>query len=227
MRRFPNPLAFVLAAILCTVPASQLTGCAGRVVEENNPQSLYEDAEAEIKADRYQIASERLRMIRARFPHSKFGALAQLRLADVYFMQESFGEAAVAYETFRDLHPKHEKIQYALFRIGESYQGDVPSTTARDMGSAVRAVDSYEDYLRRFPAGEFAQKARESANLLRNQLAEKEVSIAEFYLRNDKPSSAKFRLEKAVKDFPGTPAAEKATERLKNLPPTEEAKSGS
>ena len=219
-------LALMTSLCLAALQIPALTGCAGKAVEENNPQSLYEDAEAEIKADRYQLAIERLRMIRARFPHTKFGALAQLRLADVYFLQESFGEAAVAYETFRDLHPKHEKIQYALFRIAESYQGDVPSTVARDMSSATKAVESFEDYLARFPTGEFAEKARKSANELRNQLGEKEVAIAEFYLRRKKTAAARGRLERAIQQYPGTPAAKRAEESLKQLPLDQEPSSG-
>jgi outer membrane protein assembly factor BamD len=140
--------------------------------------------------------------------------------------QESFGEAAVAYETFRDLHPKHEKIQYALFRIAESYQSDVPSTIARDMASAVKASEGFEEYLRQFPTGEYAEKARKAANELRNQLAEKQLSIAEFYRKRERFPAARGRLERLIQQYPGTPAVERAQQSLKSLPPAEGPSSG-
>ena len=60
-----------------------------------------------------------MKTIKNKFPYSNYATEAQLKIADVYYMQESYGEAAVAYEAFRDLHPKHEKVPYAMFRIGE------------------------------------------------------------------------------------------------------------
>ena len=61
---------------------------------------------------------DKLKIIKNKYPYSKYALDASLRLADVYFLQESYTEAALAYESFRDLHPKHEKVPYAMFRIG-------------------------------------------------------------------------------------------------------------
>src|SRR6476619_147606 len=116
---------FIFLAVMNA--ASSLPGCSGKAIDENDPAALYKDAEDDIKNDHYQIAIDKLRSIRNKFPYSKYAVDAQLRLADVYFLQEDFAEAAAAYETFRDLHPKHEKTSYAMFRIGKSYYKDSPT----------------------------------------------------------------------------------------------------
>src|SRR5437870_1063058 len=85
-----------------------LVGCSGKAIDENDPGALYGEAEEDIKNDHYQIAIDKLRAIKNKYPYSKFAVDAQLRIADVYFLQESWGEAATSYEAFRDLHPKHE-----------------------------------------------------------------------------------------------------------------------
>ena len=77
-------------------------------MNEGDPTSIFKAAGEDIESDRFQLALDKLRMVKNRFPYSKFSVLAQLKIADVYFLQESFTEAAAAYETFGDLYPKHE-----------------------------------------------------------------------------------------------------------------------
>ena len=101
-------VAALLQLLLGLSLAGALHGCAGRVVDDNDPASLLADAEDEIKSDHFQLAVDKLKEVKNKFPYSKFSIDAQLRLADVYFMQESYADAAAQYETFRDLHPKHE-----------------------------------------------------------------------------------------------------------------------
>src|SRR6478736_2451275 len=105
IRRFAS---LALGLILLNSIPVLFTGCAGKGVSEEDPASLYADAEEDIKSDHYQIAIDKLRIIKNKFPYSKYAIDSQLRIADVLFMQEAYGEAAVSYETFRDLHPKHE-----------------------------------------------------------------------------------------------------------------------
>ena len=58
----------LLAGLLLLVTASTLVmSCAGKEVNEDDPASLMEDAEADIKSDHFQIAIDKLRMIKSRF----------------------------------------------------------------------------------------------------------------------------------------------------------------
>lgn len=203
----------------------QLGGCAGLTVDENDPASLMADAEADIGADRYQVAIDKLRVIRNKFPYSKFALEAQLRIADVYFLQESFTEAAAAYEAFRDLHPRHERVEYAMFRVGESHFRDLPTTVARDLNAGVQALSAFDDYLRRFPKGAEATLARGRVAEIRGKLAEKELYVGEFYWKRSSPAAARPRYEKVIALYPDTDAAKTAQRRLDAIAEAE-AKSG-
>lgn len=192
-------------------------GCSGKKINENDPAAVYGDIEEDIKSEKYLIALDKLRMLKSRFSYSTYGVLANLRIGDVYYLQESYPEAAAAYETFVELFPKHEKTPYAQFRVGESYFLDIPSKIARDMHSAVLAVQAYDIYLKKWPRQEFETLAQEHRKTAIEKLAEKELSIGEFYLKRKKPDSAKLRLKALIENYPDTQAAIKAKERLSKI----------
>jgi outer membrane assembly lipoprotein YfiO len=192
--------------------AFQVGGCAGKEVNPDDPASLMEDAEADIKSDHFQIAIDKLRMIKSRFPYSKQAAVAQLRIGDVFFKQEAFGEAAASYEAFRDLYPKHEQVGYAIIQIGKSFESDIPDNPERDMASANHAIEAYEEYLKRFPKAEQANTAKEAIHAIRDRLASKELAIARFYIQQKQYSSARSRLRKTIQLYPESASAKIAQE---------------
>lgn len=202
-----------LLLILLLCPAFW-SGCSGKKVDDTDPSVLMKDAEDDIKNDQYLNAIDKLKTLRNKFPYSHYSADAQLRLADVYFMQESFAEAAGAYESFRDLHPKHEKLSYAMYRIGESYLDDAPSTIARDLTSVKKAEDAFNEFLKRFPADPKTDSARAQLLRSRSLLAQKELYIANFYNRDDQYDSALRRYEKLIELYPETDPAKEARLKL-------------
>ena len=192
-------------------------GCSSAPVDENNPVSLLKEAEEEIKSDHYQLAIDKLRMIKNKFPYSSAAIDAQLRIADVYFIQESFVESAASYEAFKDLHPKHEKTAYAMFRIGQSYYKDIPSTLARDLTPAQKAMEAYYSYLAHYPKGPDASEAAKGIAEIRILLADKELSIGDFYFNREFYDSAKPRYKKIIELYPDTPTAKLAREKLERI----------
>jgi outer membrane protein assembly factor BamD len=192
-------------------------GCSSKKVNENDPKEMFEDAQQDISTDRYLLALDKLRIIKNKFAYTSYGSLSQLKIADVYFLQESFPEAASAYETFVELFPKHEKAPYALFRAGESQFLDIPTNTARDLKSAENAISTLDLYCAKYPSGEFYSKALEMRKQAYNRLAEKELGIAEFYIKRKKPDSARFRLNKILDQYSNSSSAEKAKTLLKSL----------
>ena len=201
-------LFFSLGGIL------SLSGCSGGSIDQNDPAQMYKEAEQDISNDRYQLAIDKFRIIRNKYPYSKSAVDAQLRIADVFYLQESFAEAAIAYESFRDLHPKHERVGYAMFRIGKSYFNDIPGSVARDLTPAQKALDAFNDFLRRFPTDPEANDARQGANDSRKKLAEKELYIGDFYYKRDFFRSARDRYLKLVDAYPETGAAVQAKSKL-------------
>ena len=207
---------FGMSAIIVT--SSLWSGCATKTLNESSPKEMYDDANQDIDNDRYLLALDKLRIVKSKFSYSNYGALAQLRMGDVYFLQDSFPEAAAAYETFVELYPKNEKAAYALFRAGESYFNDIPSTVQRDMRSAESAISSFTIYMKKYPNGESVEKARDLKKKAYNKLAAKEMEVAEFYIRRKKPDAARVRLQKLLDQYGESDIAPKAKELIQHLP---------
>jgi outer membrane protein assembly factor BamD len=201
-------------SLLLLMALMLLGGCSGKSVEKADPALLYKDAEEDIDSDHYQVAIEKLRAIKNKFPYSKYALDAQLRIADVLYLQEMYTEAASAYESFADLHPKHERVAYAMYRAAKSYYNDIPSPLSRDLTPAQRAEESYESFIRRFPNAPETPEARKDMAETRRVLAEKELYIGDFYFKRDFYVSAKPRYEKLIALFPETEAAKKAKEKI-------------
>lgn len=212
-----STLSVVIGCVFISAAATTLSGCSGKSVDESDPAVMYKDAEDEISSDHYQIAIDKFKTIRNKFPYSKYAVDAQLRIADVYFLQESYPEAAAAYETFRDLHPKNEKIEYALFRIAKSYYKDIPDPIARDMATAQKAVDAYKDFLKRYPSVSESEEARKDLSDSRFKLAQKELYIADFYFKRAFYSSAKMRYQKIIELYSDTPTVTVAKRKLDKI----------
>lgn len=205
----------LIAALMATLMGG--IGCSTASVDENDPVSLMKDAEEEITSDHYQIAVEKLKAIKNKFPYSKQAVEAQLRIADVYFLQESYAESAAVYESFRDLHPKHPKAGYAMFRLAKSFFNDIPSPVSRDLTPASRALEAYLDFTRRFPTAPEAVEAHKDITEIRNLLAEKELYVGDFYFKRGFYDSAKPRYKKVLELYPDTQGAKKAEAKLDEI----------
>lgn len=194
-----------------------MTGCSTAEVDENDPVSLMKDAESDVESSRYILALEKFQRIKNQHPYSSQATEAQLRIADVYFLQESYAEAAATYEAFKDLHPKHPKLGYAAYRVGLSFFNDLPSLEARDLTSGFRAQDAFVDYLQSFPNDEFNAEAKIKLAATRKILAGKELYIANFYYKRKMWEAAKGRFNNVVNQYSDTSYVDEAKKKLKKI----------
>ncbi len=200
---------FLVFNFLILVPLLQF-GCSSSSVDENNPESIYKEAEEDISDKRYLQALEKLRIVKNRFPYSKLSTSAALRIADVLYYEESYAEAAASYEVFRDLHPKHEKADYVLFQIGESYYNQMPSSEDRDLTPASKAIESYTELEKLFANSSHLPTAKEHSSEATEQLSQKERYVADFYFKRDNYESAATRYEKLFKNYANSKSEEHA-----------------
>jgi outer membrane protein assembly factor BamD len=152
--------------------------------------------------ERFEEALPQYRDVKNRFPYSKYAVLAELQMAEIYYKKEDFAQAQGAYQLFKELHPRHPKIDYVTFKIGESLYMQLPSTVDRDMTQAPGAIKEFEVLMRDFPNSPHVPEAKKRRLEVIRKLAEKELYIADFYFRTDVWQSAIVRYEKYLKEFP-------------------------
>ena len=179
-----------------------LVGCSSEEKKADTPEGAFAIAEDFAKEDRFDIAIQKYTDVRNKFPYSPFALKAELAIADTYYKKESFPEAQISYQSFRDLHPTHPKIDYVIFQIAMSYYSQLPETVDRDLTLAHDAISAFDEIITRYPKSEHFVVSQEKKNECLKKLAEKELYIAEFYFKKNQCDSALPRLEGLLKNYP-------------------------
>jgi outer membrane protein assembly factor BamD len=191
------------------------SGCSAVTIDNDSPpEAQYAEGERLLEKDRYLEAVERFRILKSRYPYSKYAALATLRIGDAHFKEEAFLEAASAYKIFRDLYPRHEQAAYALFRTGESYYNTLPGTIDRDLEPALAAIDAYSLLLKESPGSPYQKDAEAKIKDLREKLAEKEAYVGDYYFKREQYQAAATRYAYLLQNYPEAGRNEETVYRL-------------
>jgi outer membrane protein assembly factor BamD len=165
----------------------------------------------------YLEAIEYFKFVKNKFPYSAYATQSDLLLADCQYERDRFLEAADAYLNFIKLHPKNEKVPYAMFRIGASFYERIPSdffifppAFEMDQKETKRAVRELERYLARFPDDENAPAARDMLAECKRRLAQRVHFVMEFNRERDKHRGALWRAEQLLADYAGSGFDEQA-----------------
>jgi len=153
---------------------------------------LFKEAEELIKAERFILATEKLNTIKTQHPYSFYATPAELLQADVLYMQESYVESAAAYLLFRDFHPRHEKIPYVVFRIGESFYKQIPDTIDRDLEPAMEAIKYYEEVVQKYGDSSYKKESLDKIAKAKRMLRDKDQYIADFYFKTKQFAPARY-----------------------------------
>jgi outer membrane protein assembly factor BamD len=189
--------------ILTLLLALSLSGCVSEPkVNLNTPEGLYQMGEFYEKQERFEEAIQNFKALSNKFPYSKLATEAELAVAGVYYKKEEYIEAAAAYKTFKELHPRHPRIDFVTFSAAESIRQQLPSTVDRDLAQAPQAIAYYEEVIALYPNSPYVKEAKEKRLKLIQMLADKEIYIADFYYKQEKYISALSRSEQFLINFP-------------------------
>jgi outer membrane protein assembly factor BamD len=225
---FPRPMRsrspawpIAAAAILALVACSKK---APPVKYESQAEQEYTAGVLALDDRDFPDAQRILERVRTKYPYSKYGALAELRLADLKYEQGKFIEAADGYQTFVKIHPSSPQVDYAAYRSAMSRWADIPSefflfppSYERDLTQLVKATEGLATFLERFPNSRYAPDAREKLGKGRATLAERDWYAFDFYRTREKWQGAAFRLERIMKEFPDGPREPEALWELADM----------
>ena len=205
--------ALLLGGMLVSMVGT-MTHCTHMEATPDDADGLFKEAEEAFKDGRHLIAIERYRDLKNRFPYSNKSVEAELRIADAHFAMEGYIEAEGAYEVFKELHPSHPKMDYVQYQIAMSHYNQIPENSARDLTSALYAMDAFEEVWEKFPNSTYVEKSKEYHQEARKRLAEHENYVAAFYFDRRHYLSASYRYAALLQDYPNLGYEEEALFRL-------------
>lgn len=191
------------------------SGCSSDEISgKTEAEVLYKEALDYFERGRFLLATEKVGQLKSRYPYSFYSTHAELLQADILFEQENFVEAAASYIVFKDLHPRHNKMSYVLWKIAESFYKQLPSTFDRDLAPADEAKRYYTRIIKEYPSSEYTSDAKERIRTAIQMQESKDKYIADFYYKTGVFDAARFRYLDILKNHRGQSLLEYARKRV-------------
>jgi outer membrane protein assembly factor BamD len=207
----PHRVALLLLLAFTCACGATPTFFRTEVKYSTNVLDNYNKGLQELKGENWEEAIKYFTYVRNKFPFSEYATLAELRLADVYFAQEKYTEAADAYKNFIKFHPTRPQTLdgYASFRVAEAYVKQIPGgwflvppTFEKDQSATRDALRELVAFSKKYTTSKYLPQAQKLYRECIQGLADHELYVAKFYLDHDKPKGAIFRLEGMLKRYP-------------------------
>lgn len=165
-------------------------------------------AEERYKEEEYLAAQRYYGFIRTKYPYSRYSVLADLRIADCQFGRKRYIESVDSYQNFIRLHPTHEHVPYARFKIGRAYYAQIPGewfllppAHEKDQTAIRDAEQALKTYTDRHEGHENYKEAGELLAEVRARMMAHERYVADFYDRQGRDRAYVNRLEVIRRDY--------------------------
>ena len=216
--RVQATIGIALLAIASACGTGSLSKTGKSTLDPNDDaRTAYEKALLSFRRGDCLTAEPTFRDIRREFPYSRFAALAELRIGDCQFKNESYPEAIQTYRQFVRIRPSHKEIPYARFRIAEAYYNQIPSgwfmtppAHERDQSAGRDALIQLRRFVVDYPSDQRVPDANALMEKCMGLLAAHELYVARFYLKREAYRGVISRLKGLLASYPGSESEPKA-----------------
>ena len=161
----------------------------------------------------YKGAATKFDEVERQNPYSDWARKSLLMSAYAYYQSEQYTDCINSAKRYVTLHPGSADAAYAQYLIGSSYYDQILDIS-RDQERADKAINAFEEVVRKYPDSEYAVSAKKKIGMARDQLAGKEMDIGRYYLNKRDFTGAINRFKVVVTRYQTTRHVEEALERL-------------
>ena len=174
---------------------------------------VYEEGLEALERGDYYFASKKFSEAEILLPQSDWAAKAALMVGYCLYSVNFYDEAILNLERFTKTYPASKNLDYVNYLIAISYYEQILDEE-KDVKPVLKSKEKIELFLKKYPDTDYAIDLRYKLELVINQLAAKEISIARYYIKNEKWIAAINRLKVVVEDYDDTIFIEEALFRL-------------
>ncbi|MGB1624711.1 MAG: outer membrane protein assembly factor BamD [Candidatus Puniceispirillaceae bacterium] len=174
---------------------------------------LYNDALNTVLAGDVDLAAPKFEEVERQHPYSIWAVRAQIMAAWSFYQSNQYAQAEASLDRFIELYPADPLTEYAYYLKALSYYEQIVDVE-RDADMTYKALNAFEDVLRRYPDGPYARDSQLKADLARSHLAGKEMAVARFYLNKGHYAAAIKRFAVVVRDYDRTNQVPEALYRM-------------
>ena len=193
------------------------------ISDDLSAQQLYQKANTQLRGNQFQDAIESYTLLESRYPFGIYAQQAQLELMYLYYSRGDTDSVINISERFIRINPQNANVDYAYYMQGLAYF-EKSSTVInfvlprnpsdKDPASLNSSFNTFKTLINTFPASKYAADAKQRMIYLRNELAEHEITVADFYMRRGAYVAAANRATYAMRKYQGAPAMPQAVYTL-------------
>ena len=222
--------------LICLLCLLMLSGCSTvkglfgddededpTISEDISASQLYQKANGEMQGNRFSDAIESYTLLESRYPFGRFAQQAQLELIFLYYRQSNMDNAISSADRFIRLNPQHPSVDYAYYMNGlanfdksKSFLNFIfpRNPSDKDPAPLMASFDIFKNLVRKYPDSDYADDAKQRMIYLRNELAEHELTVADYYMRRGAYVAAANRAKYVMEKYQGAPAMPQAVYTL-------------
>ncbi len=201
---------FILTLFSCT---KKDTGEIQLPSTKQEAMEVYKDALKSMEEGQFLIASEKFDKSESLLPQTIWAAKSALMSSYCLYTISFYDEAILNLKRFKKLYPADQNMDYASYLIAVIYYEQILDEK-KDIEKLIFTKKAIEDFLKKYPNTDYAMDLKFKLDLVINQMAAKEISIARFYIQNEKWIPAINRLKIVVDEYDKTIFVEEALFRL-------------
>ena len=175
--------------------------------------AIYAEAVDALKKGDAFYAAKKFKEAESLLPQSKWAAKASLMASYAEYSRNAFSNSIFGLERHIANYPADKNIPYAHYLIAICYYEQILDEK-KDLQPLVQAKEKFEFIMLTYPETDYATDARFKLDLIIDQLAAKEMSIARYYMKTEKWIPALNRLKIVVEKYDKTVFIEEALHRL-------------
>jgi outer membrane protein assembly factor BamD len=218
-----RPSALIKANLAAATALILVAGCGstgqGRrevAYVERPVETIYSDAVRSLDRRNWELAAAQFDEVQRQHPYSPWAQRALLMAAYARYKRGTvtgYEEAMKSAQEYIAVHPGGEGAPYAYYLVAICHFDQIVDV-GREQGRSTLALAALNEVVQRFPETEYARDAALKIDLVRDQLAGKEMEIGRYYLRRNEHLSAINRFKNVVKTYDTTTHAPEALHRL-------------
>ena len=209
-----NNLFFILIFLYLYI----LTGCAGKYIDPyqtyrgRDSVALFTAGERALAKKYYTEAIKNFEALDAIYPFSLHAQKAQLDIIYAYYKNKDITSAIAAADRYIRLYPRGFHIDYAYymrgiinFSLGLSWIQQLAGVNLapRDVSTLQKSYKDFATFVAMLPHSPYVPDALERMKYIQNLVAQREIMIAQFYLKQRAYVAAANRAAYVVKNFQG------------------------
>jgi outer membrane protein assembly factor BamD len=176
-------------------------------------EDIYNQGLARIDKRNFKDAAKKFEDLEKQYPYSQWSRKGLLMTTYSQYEGGDYDSAIASANRYVQLYASSPDAPYALYMAAMSYYQQVPDIS-RDQENSEKALNLFNQITQQYPNSEYASDARYKIQVMRDQLAGKEMSIGRFYLTRRNYPAAINRFREVLAKYQTTRHTEEALERL-------------